>query len=107
MPRTCLIKGIRRIFSTGSIQQKETGGFVIIDKQVISAGQFGLACYFGCPVNSHCVNDICRCNDGFIGNTFEGCAGKSSFSSRHATSTCIFSEENRRKAAENNSLDFV
>ncbi|CAG9536724.1 unnamed protein product [Cercopithifilaria johnstoni] len=68
------LDGIRRIFSTGSIQQKETGGFVVIDKQVISVGQFGLACYFGCPADSHCVNDTCQCNDGFIGNTFEGCA---------------------------------
>ncbi|VDK71684.1 unnamed protein product [Litomosoides sigmodontis] len=68
------VDGIRRTFSSGSTQQKETGNFLIIDKQVISAGQFGLACYFGCPADSHCVNDTCRCNDGFIGNTFEGCA---------------------------------
>uniref|UniRef100_A0A0R3S4D3 EGF-like domain protein n=1 Tax=Elaeophora elaphi TaxID=1147741 RepID=A0A0R3S4D3_9BILA len=63
--------GIRRTFSTGSTQQKETGGFMIIDKRVLPSEQFGLACYFGCPADSHCVNDTCRCNDGFIGNTFE------------------------------------
>ncbi|EJW73023.1 hypothetical protein WUBG_16070 [Wuchereria bancrofti] len=66
--------GIRRAFSTGSIQQKTTGGFLTIDKQVISSKQFGLACYFGCTADSHCVNGTCHCNDGFIGNTFEGCA---------------------------------
>uniref|UniRef100_A0A915PT69 EGF-like domain-containing protein n=1 Tax=Setaria digitata TaxID=48799 RepID=A0A915PT69_9BILA len=74
----CLIRnskfdGVRRTFSTGSIQNKATGGFLIIDRQVISTEQFGLACYFGCPLDSHCVNGTCRCNDGFIGNTFEGC----------------------------------
>ncbi|VBB27108.1 unnamed protein product [Acanthocheilonema viteae] len=67
------LESTRRISFTGNIQQKEAGGFVIIDKQVISTGQFGLACYFGCPADSYCVNDTCRCNDGFIGNTFEGC----------------------------------
>uniref|UniRef100_A0A8R1U0Q1 Uncharacterized protein n=1 Tax=Onchocerca volvulus TaxID=6282 RepID=A0A8R1U0Q1_ONCVO len=67
------LNSIRRTFSTSSIQQKATGGFMIIDKQVTSAERFGLACYFGCPADSHCVNDTCRCNDGFIGNTFEGC----------------------------------
>ncbi|VDO37416.1 unnamed protein product, partial [Brugia timori] len=74
MLHTYLIKGIRRTFSTDSIQQKTTGGFLTIDKQVISSKQFGLACYFGCPADSHCVNGTCHCNDGFIGNTFEGCA---------------------------------
>ncbi|VIO91652.1 Uncharacterized protein BM_BM3447 [Brugia malayi] len=68
------LNGIRRTFSTDSIQQKTTGGFLTIDKQVISSKQFGLACYFGCPADSHCVNGTCHCNDGFIGNTFEGCA---------------------------------
>ncbi|KAK6101580.1 EGF domain family protein [Brugia pahangi] len=68
------LNGIRRTFSTDSIQQKTTGGFLTIDKQVISSKQFGLACYFGCPADSHCVNSTCHCNDGFIGNTFEGCA---------------------------------
>uniref|UniRef100_A0A1I7VSX8 EGF-like domain-containing protein n=1 Tax=Loa loa TaxID=7209 RepID=A0A1I7VSX8_LOALO len=67
------VNGIRRTFSTGSIQQKTAGGFVVIGRQVTSSEQFGIACYFGCPADSHCVNDSCRCNDGFIGNTFEGC----------------------------------
>ncbi|KAM3723456.1 Fibrillin-1 [Dirofilaria immitis] len=68
------LDSVRRTFSTASVGQKATSAFVIIDKQVMLTEQFGLACYFGCPADSHCINDTCRCDDGFIGNTFEGCA---------------------------------